>query len=527
MAEKNLKNNVIHKIKKVISYKKPALWITIVAVLITVLLLTILIPNPASSKKEENIKISPTIDTTQIPTTIPTITPEPTRTANQKVQEKYPGIDDLFAYDNSNAKKNELLRSYKVINNQIYFIFSKDDITLSYSDKGDGGYTLQAGDRKATYHWPITYYPGSKAWLTAELIDVTNDGVKDLCTSIYLGSGTGVCVSGMFIVDLSNMKEIKLLDKDNYSLRVSDAKKINNLLLREKKNYDYLDWVTNKPVRKWNVMSFGLTSSGKIQIDLGISKENWINDYVGNAIGTYVYRNGDFVLNQVRYEPSYIKIKDGYKPVLKDVVDCYGNESATSSEYEQISKSEVKRILSIAPFGEGSIIIFEGFDYKLYSGYEKNNHYYLMDTLDDPHNYNIEKDENSLDNFVNDLVSQKSITNFKNILHKSGVVLTVGYDTESTTYYFYDKEKKRPVKLIALNRTWEALNVVGDETNEFISLDYDGNYKPYLILDTKDGIKMLDFSLYRLIYDKEKKYFIRNEDNEKFKFNGSKFTKVK
>lgn len=527
MAEKKFKNVVKHRIKKVLSHKKPTLWFAIVAVLITLLLLTILISNPVSSKKEENTKISPTIQITKIPTTIPTITPVPTRTADQKVKEKYPGIDDEFAYDNSNAKQNELLRSYKVINDQIYFIFSKDDITLSFSDKGDGGYTLQVGDRKATYHWPITYYPGTSAWFSVELIDVTNDGVRELCVSICLGRGTGVCVSGMFIVDLSNMKEIKLLDKDNYSLRVSDAKKINNLLLREKKNYDYLDWVTNKPVRKWNVMEFSLTSSGKIQIDLGIGKDNWISDYVGNAIGTYVYRNGDFVLDQVRYEPSYIKIKDGYKPVLKDVVEGYGNESATVSDFEPISKSEVKRILSRAPFGEGNIMIFEGFDYKIYSGYEKNNHYYLMDILDDPHNYNTEKIENYLETFNNDLVSQKSITNFKNILHKSGVVLTVGYDTESTTYYVYNKDMKRPVKLIALNTTWEALNVVGDESNEFLSVDPAGKYEPNLIFDTKKGIKLLDFSTYRLIYDMYSKCFIRYEDNAKFKFDGSKFQKIK
>ncbi len=435
--------------------------------------------------------------------------PQPTKVINEPIQDTYPEFDEVFSRLNSEAKDNELLRSYKVIDNQLYYIFAKDDITLMFPGDGKGEYNLKVGENEANYHWPITYYPGSKAWFSAELTDVTNDGIKDLCVQIYLGSGTGVCVSGLYVVDLSNMKDISFTDTDNYSLKAADAKKVNDMLLEEKKNYDYLEWITETPETNWSIMSFGLTTTGEVQLYLGLFKDNSPSETIGSICGSYIYRKGTFVLNKVKFEPDYISIYDGYEPDLKNVVDGYGNEIVTKSDFEQISFDEIKDILETAPFGEGNIIIFKGLEDKIYSGYERKDTYYRMDALDG-------------------FTEPTSISEYANILDQSGVVLTVGLGNGgSTTYYYYDNKTKRPIKLVALNASWEAVDLDADGSKELILRDGSGSYQYSFIMNTKKGIKYLDFSTYGLVYNKDQMYFVRTKDGAKYKFDGRKFLETK
>ncbi len=437
-------------------------------------------------------------------------------------------FDAAFIRYNSDVKDNQLLGSYEIIDNQIYYTFSKDDITLTFPNDSSGKYTLKVGEEELVYQWPITYYPGSKAYFTAELKDVTKDGAPDLCVDIYLGSGTGASVSGLYIVDLSTMKDYSFTDTDHYSLKEDDAKKVNDMLISEKSNYKYLNWITENPEHNWSIMHFKVSSSKDIELYLGLFEDYSHIEYLGDICGTYTYEDGAFTLDKVWFEPEYIEIYDGYRPEFEDMAASYVKESITASSYQELPSEEIKRILLSSPFGDGNLTVFIGQDYKIYSGFELNDVFYQMDLLGDPYNFKVPEKENDMDAFIDRIITRSSITEYNNILGKSGLEIILGLKyTDCFTYYYYDKKSKRPKKLIALDTFWEAIDLDSDGDTEFVHIDYHlYNNNEALIKNTPEGIKYLNLYRLNLGYKQMENCFIRGRDNIKFKFDGSKFLEL-
>ncbi len=519
---------VKQRVKNILHYKKPTLWVVLVAVIIIITMGLCFLSDPIPKQKEikgnsqgdhSKISITPSPEPTKKVIKEPTNIPVKMSAEEQFLEENYPYLEDDFKTLNSEAGQNGLIRSYKMEDNKLYYIFKKDNVTLTFPDQEGGEYTLEVGSKKGTYHWPITYYPGSKQWFKAELIDVTKDGIKDLCVSLYLGSGTGVNVSGLYIVNLRNMKEVRLLDVDN-NLRMVDAKKLNQFLIQQKKKYDYLDWVTSTPKTNWNIMDFSITSKGDISIGLGIFKDDGMGDYMGILSGSYEYQNGEFALKNIKYEPELIDIYDGYEPEMKDVVEYYGNENITSQEYTLIGIQEIKRILKTSQLGEGNIIIYEGNDFKIYAGYQMNNKIYRMDLLEDPNQYN---QKIIRDGFIDEFVFPDSITKYSDILGTTGAILKVGHDDWENSYYYYDINNHRPVKLVKVTSSWDAIDLDENGTKELVSKDYDGVYSYAFIIHTVNGLKAVEIDKYGLHYDADQKCFVRDEDKKRFKFDGKRF----
>ncbi|HEY5586101.1 MAG TPA: hypothetical protein VIK78_16620 [Ruminiclostridium sp.] len=209
-----------------------------------------------------------------------------------------PGIskDDFKAaltWD-ANIYEDGFLRNYIVKDNRYFYQFSKDGIIITFPIDGENTFTITSGEKRAVFPWKNTYYPGSSYWMTADLVDITGDGSKDLCVSISHGGGTGTTVSVIHVVDLTNMQEIPILDQ-NDAFILKDATTIMDFLTIEK-----------TPQRSYSIMSVGLSDDFIITVKIAIVnyKESPGGVVVGWVNGEYIYTGDGFTLTHLKFAPE-------------------------------------------------------------------------------------------------------------------------------------------------------------------------------------------------------------------------------
>jgi hypothetical protein len=437
---------------------------------------------------------------------------------NVKIHHLYPELSQLLARDNRNAGPNDLLVSYDVENERLFYVFSNDQVRMSLPADGTNIYIVEKDGKKAQFEWLNTYTPGEKPWLKAQHIDVTGNGQKELCVSLYIASGTGVSISGLHIVDLETMTEIELLDPNHIgTLKKEDAIIIQQTFQQELNHLQKFSHYES--LTQWAIMGFEISEQGEIEVRLGVSDETNPGDFIGLITGKYLYNGSQFELHELEYMPYSQTIEDGFKAKLRDVVEGYQNSIITASNFEPINSNRINRIFVRQIFGEGEIILFEKDDYTLCSGYFIEGKYFFMETLDDPKSYNIAKSDDDLIAFNNTLVWDDSISTYENVLGTSGIVISVGLQDKkgvntSSIYYVYNEEEERPYVLINLN--WDLIDVDGDGNKDFILRNYLGQYENAIVLLTEEGIKYLDFSVYDLIFNHVEGYFERKSDGIRF-----------
>ncbi|TCK98033.1 hypothetical protein EDC19_0444 [Natranaerovirga hydrolytica] len=219
-------------------------------------------------------------------------------------------LEKELKWENREPRLSEFLVDYMVTDGELFFEFFKDDVTMllptNIASKGDDIYTIQKGDKVGTFNWLNNYHPATKNWLIAKFVDVTGNGVEELCIKLNLGSGTGVSVTGIHIVDLETMEELHILDPEEYpSLKTEDAMKISDLLQREKEKDSNIHWRDNEIRVNWEQINFKINENGDITLTLGLRDyEQFLSgEVVGYITGKYSYNGATFELTDLAYNP--------------------------------------------------------------------------------------------------------------------------------------------------------------------------------------------------------------------------------
>lgn len=198
-------------------------------------------------------------------------------------------------------------RNYIWKDNRYYYEFSNKDVIINFPLTGEDDwdvYTIRKGERQGVFYWKNTYYPTSKSYLAPKFMDVTGDGFEDLCVVINIGSGTGVSLSVVYVVDLATMKEIPILEQNDCGdFTMGDATIIRDFLKKEKDKHEELLFLDDIPQTNYSIRDFDLCDN-TIKVHIGINNyEDFVSGVaVGSLYGEYIYNGHGFTLSNLKYE---------------------------------------------------------------------------------------------------------------------------------------------------------------------------------------------------------------------------------
>lgn len=292
--------------------KRPKMrTVTLIAVIIIVAMLT------ACSFVDANIEIEPTYTNVYTPTP---------NDEHQLIPSKEL-FEALLKWDESrHIGEDGFSRNYIWKDNRYFYEFSNKDVIINFPLTGEENrdvYTIIKGDRQGVFNWKNTYYPTSKSYLAPKLMDVTGDGFEDLCVVISIGSGTGVSLSVVHVVDLATMKEIPILEQNDCGdFTMGDAIIIRDFLKNEKDKHEELLFLDDIPQTNYSIRGFDLCDN-TIKVDIGINNyEEFVSGVaVGILYGEYIYNGHGFTLSNLNF------------------VGC-SNSSVNEGSYDSITKSE-------------------------------------------------------------------------------------------------------------------------------------------------------------------------------------------
>ncbi len=284
--------------------------LTLVFVIIIVAMLS------ACSFADTNIEIEPT--DTNVYTAAP-------NDEHQLIPSKEEFEASLKWDENIHIEEDGFSRNYIWKDNRYFYEFSNKDVTINFPLTGEEDrdvYNVIKGEMQGVFYWKNTYFPKSKSYLVTKLMDVTGDGIEDLCVVISIGSGTGVSLSVVHVVDLANMKEIPILEQNDCGdFTMEDAIIIRDFLKKEKGKHEELLFLDDNPQSKYSIRGFELCDN-TIKVDIGIiNYEEFVSGVaVGRLYGEYIYNGNGFTLSNLKYEgDSNSSVNEGsIKPKSSD-----------------------------------------------------------------------------------------------------------------------------------------------------------------------------------------------------------------
>ncbi|AEV69869.1 hypothetical protein [Acetivibrio clariflavus] len=217
-------------------------------------------------------------------------------------------VERLKWEENIWIKDDGFSRNYVWKDNAYFYEFTNKDVTISFpliSEDGFSSYTIKKGERQGEFYWQHTYYPTTLNYLSPKLVDVTGDGIENLCIGMGVGSGTGVSVSVMHVVDLSTMKEIPILENNFVGeFTTEDAVIIRDFLKKEKEKREELKFLDDTPKTNYSIRNIGIEDNS-IKVNIGIlNYEEFVSgDPVGEVEGEYVYNGQGFTLCNLIFKP--------------------------------------------------------------------------------------------------------------------------------------------------------------------------------------------------------------------------------
>lgn len=266
--------------------------VTLIAVIIIVAILS------ACSIADANIEIEHT------DTNVYTATPND---EHQLIPSKEEFEASLKWDENIHIEEDGFSRNYIWKDNRYFYEFSNKDVIINFPLTGEENrdvYTVKKGEKQGVFYWSNTYYPACKSYLVTKLMDVTDDGFEDLCVVISIGSGTGVSLSVVHVVDLATMKEIPILEQsDCGDFTMGDAITIRDFLKKEKDKNEELLFLDDMPQTNYSIRTFDLCDN-TINVHIGINNyEEFVSGVaVGRLYGEYIYNGQGFTLSNLKYE---------------------------------------------------------------------------------------------------------------------------------------------------------------------------------------------------------------------------------
>lgn len=190
-----------------------------------------------------------------------------------------------------------------------------------YAGKGDG-VVLYWGDEVSTFDWPYMTPRGIMPRIYVD--DHDGDGEQELAIILYIGSGAGISVEELHIVEKTaagledyvfdqESYERQLRDEVTLELFPSEEQLVGKLVIGERvyeavmpfDDFDDFDAVSDYVVLG-NRVSFEWSEEGiQAVFGAGVHKENTVDiRYFGDLYGDVLYRDGKFELDNLRFEAN-------------------------------------------------------------------------------------------------------------------------------------------------------------------------------------------------------------------------------
>ena len=159
----------------------------------------------------------------------------------------------------------------------------------------ENGVTLHAGDLSREYAWGYMTPQGIEPVL--HVADFDGDGKDELAVILYIGSGTGVSVDELHVVELDDLRDYPLLEEE-YRPQVDQA--IAGLKSSSAIPARYAD----QKISFGNWISYEKTEAGlRMSIGAGtVTQDDPMPDYIGELIADVNYRDGKYALTAFRFE---------------------------------------------------------------------------------------------------------------------------------------------------------------------------------------------------------------------------------
>jgi len=159
----------------------------------------------------------------------------------------------------------------------------------------ENGVTLHAGDLSRQYDWIYMTPRGIEPAL--HVADFDGDGTDELAVILYIGSGTGVSVEELHVVELDDLGDYPLAVDDHRS-RVDQA--IDELKANSAIPARYAD----HKIAFGSRISYEKTENGlRISIGAGtVTEDDPMADYIGELIADVNYKDGKYALTGFRFE---------------------------------------------------------------------------------------------------------------------------------------------------------------------------------------------------------------------------------
>lgn len=185
----------------------------------------------------------------------------------------------------------------------------------------ENGVTLRAGDNEHYYEWPYMTPMGIKPGM--HLADYDDDGKEELSTILHIGSGTGVAVYELHIVEIYDEQEnfkdhvfdhnsymeqvnkaigFKIFTRDGELMAdVSTPTETHNVSLEEFNNGDF--GKIDEDLRYGSIVSFN-EENGRLSADFGVGVSSEFVPYAcyfGNVSADVEYKDGAFELKNFKF----------------------------------------------------------------------------------------------------------------------------------------------------------------------------------------------------------------------------------
>ncbi|WEK55744.1 MAG: hypothetical protein P0Y55_06780 [Candidatus Cohnella colombiensis] len=195
------------------------------------------------------------------------------------------------------------------------------DISL-YSRESEG-VVLHVRDAEQVFLWE--YMTPRRIMPILEVYDYDGDGVEELSAILYIGSGTGVSVQDLHIVEINNTKQSLFIDHffepEDYLAQIDDTVKFKTITqagelfgeLTLGSHIDLINLETFQSIENGKItnrLAYGsiisfYSEQGKLMLNfkIGITKENSVMpEYFGSITADINYRAGSFTLVNFKFE---------------------------------------------------------------------------------------------------------------------------------------------------------------------------------------------------------------------------------
>ncbi|QTH46340.1 hypothetical protein J4772_19095 [Cohnella sp. LGH] len=175
---------------------------------------------------------------------------------------------------------------------QTYILASIPERSI-YLFAEENGVTLQVGDLTRQYDWIYMTPRGIEPRL--KIGDFDADGQDELAVNLYIGSGTGISVEELHIVELDDLRD--------YPLSVDDVRsQIDQAIDRLKARHDIPGRYADKELSFGNWIGYEIAGAGlQIVIGLGVPEQGAMPEYIGELTAEVGYKEGKYELTDFRF----------------------------------------------------------------------------------------------------------------------------------------------------------------------------------------------------------------------------------